>query len=151
MARMHARTRGKSGSSKPADQTVPKWVEYKKGEVEKLVVKLGKQDMTSAAIGTVLRDRYGIPSVKAITSSTVSTILKDNKLYGKYPEDLLNLMRRAVSLGKHMDVNNKDVHSKRGLQLIEAKIRRLGKYYVKNGKMPAGWKYDPKIAKIEVQ
>lgn len=151
MARMHSRKGGISGSSKPADQSVPKWVEYKKGEVEKLVVKLNKQGMGSALIGTILRDRYGIPSVRAVTGSKVVKILKDNKLDGKYPEDMLNLMRRAVVLGKHMQVNKKDVHSKRGLQLIESKIRRLGRYYAKNGKIPADWKYNPETAKIEVQ
>ena len=151
MARMHSRKGGISGSSKPADRTVPKWVEYKKGEVEKLVVKLNKQGMSSALIGTVLRDRYGIPSIREVTKTRVSKILIDNKLNNKYPDDLLNLMRRAVLLGKHMQVNKKDVHSKRGLQLIESKIRRLGKYYARNKKLPADWKYNPETAKIEVQ
>ncbi|MBW6461734.1 MAG: 30S ribosomal protein S15 [DPANN group archaeon] len=151
MARMHSRKGGKSGSTKPADQTVPKWVDYKKGEVEKLIVKLGKQDMNSAVIGTILRDRYGIPAVDKIVGKKISKILIDNEITHKYPEDMLNLMRRAVVLGRHMDSNKKDVHSKRGLELIQSKIRRLGKYYIKNKRLPADWKYNPQTAKIEVQ
>ncbi|MEA3230090.1 MAG: 30S ribosomal protein S15, partial [archaeon] len=111
MARMHSRKGGISGSTKPADKTVPKWVEYKKGEIETLVVKLKKQDMSAAMIGTVLRDRYGIPSVRSITGSKVLKILEKNKLTGPFPEDMLNLMKRAVFLRKHMSINRKDVHS----------------------------------------
>ena len=151
MARMHSRKGGISGSTRPADQTVPKWVDYKKGEVEKLIVKLGKQDMSSAVIGTILRDRYGIPAVDKIVGKKISKILTDNEITHKYPEDMLNLMRRAVILGKHMDSNRKDVHSKRGLELIHSKIRRLGKYYIRNKRLPADWKYNPQTAKIEVQ
>ncbi len=151
MARMHSRKRGSSGSSKPADKKVPGWVEYKKSEVEALIVKLHKQGLSAAMIGTVLRDRYGIPSVRVMTKSRVSKVLEKNKLTGKYPEDMMNLMKRAVSLRKHMLVNKMDNHSKRGLQLIESKIRRLGKYYKARGKIPADWKYDPEAAKLEVQ
>ncbi|MEO0301809.1 MAG: 30S ribosomal protein S15, partial [candidate division WOR-3 bacterium] len=39
----------------------------KKEDVEKLIEKLAQQRFSSAEIGMILRDQYGIPDVKAIT------------------------------------------------------------------------------------
>lgn len=148
---MHARKRGKSGSKRPPMKTVPRWVSYKKAEVEKLVINLAKEGYSSSMIGTILRDRYGIPSVKLITGKSVSKIMKENNLYPKYPEDLLNLLKRAVILRQHLSINKKDYTSKRSLELLESKIRRLGKYYIRKKVLPQGWKYNPEEAKVIVQ
>ena len=77
--------------------------------------------------------------------------MKDIKLYPEYPEDLFNLLKQAVTLREHLMKNKKDYTSKRGLGLLESKIRRLGKYYVKKGVLPEQWKYDPEQAKLLVQ
>ncbi len=151
MARMYSRKRGVSGSSKPVVKEVPKWVEYKKDEIEKLVIKLRKQECSPAMIGTVLRDQYGIPSVKQITGKKVIEILKENKMDSKLPEDMLNLVKKAVNVSEHMKTNRKDVHSMRGLLLSEAKIRRLAKYYKKKKVLPADWTYNRERAKLLVQ
>ncbi len=151
MARMHTRKKGSSRSRKPVGAEKPKWVDYKKDEVEKLVVKLRGEENTGAKIGLILRDQYGIPSVKDITGKTITQILKDNKAYGELPEDLTNLLKRAVQVQNHMDKNKKDVHTKRGLQCIESKIRRLGKYYKAKGVLNADWKYTKEKAKTMVQ
>ena len=90
MARMHARKRGRAGSKRPSTKTIPKWVRYKKDEVVKLVLKFANEGHASANIGLILRDQFGIPSVKIITGKTISEIMKENKIYPKYPEDLLN-------------------------------------------------------------
>jgi len=75
---MHSRKKGRAGSKKPS---VPaKWVEYKDNEVERLVVKLRKDGLISSAIGRILRDQYGIPSVKSVTGKTVMKILEENSL-----------------------------------------------------------------------
>jgi small subunit ribosomal protein S15 len=37
--------------------------------------------------------------------------------------------------------NHKDLHNKRALELTEAKIRRLAKYYINEGKLESDWKY----------
>ena len=50
-----------------------------------------------------------------------------------------------------MKKNKKDSTSKRGLELIESRIRRLGKYYIRKKKMPEEWKYNPEKAKLLVQ
>ena len=151
MARMHSRAKGRSGSKKPPVKIVPKWVKYSKKEVQDLIVKLAKEGHSSAAIGLILRDQYGIPDVKAITNKRISQILKEKGLYPEIPEDLLNLMKRAVRLRKHLEKHKKDLHSRRGLQNMESKIRRLAKYYIREGMLPKNWKYDPEKAKILVQ
>ncbi len=148
---MHARKKGKSGSKRPPSKTAPRWVSYKKNEVEKLVINLAKEGNTSAKIGLILRDRYGIPSVEQITGKSVKQIMKENNLYPKYPEDMLDLLRRAVNLRNHLAVHKKDYTSKRNLGLLESKIRRLGKYYIRKKVLPTGWKYDPEEAKLIVQ
>ncbi len=154
MARMHARKRGgKSGSKRPPRTAPPTWVEYTAEEVEGgLVVKLRKEGYSAAMIGTILRDQYGIPSVKLITGKKITKILEENGLAPQIPEDLMALIRKAVNLRKHLEMHPKDRHSMRGgLQLTESKIRRLVKYYRRTGKLPAKWRYDPEQAKLLVR
>ncbi|MEM5829999.1 MAG: 30S ribosomal protein S15 [Candidatus Aenigmatarchaeota archaeon] len=124
---------------------------YSKKEVENLVVKLAKEGYMPSMIGLILRDSYGIPSVKEITGKSITKILEENGIKYEIPEDLLNLLKRAVKLRKHLEIHRKDEHSRRGLILIESKIKRLEKYYKRVGKLPVDWKYDPEEAKILVQ
>ncbi|MFH1229241.1 MAG: 30S ribosomal protein S15 [Candidatus Aenigmatarchaeota archaeon] len=149
MAKMHSRKKGNAGSKKPA--MAAKWVEYKDKEVEELVLKLRKSGMNSAAIGRLLRDQYGIPSVKDVTKKTILKILEENKLTPKMPEDLYNLLKKAVELRNHMAKHKKDNTSKHGLQLLESKIRRLVKYYVRERKLPRGFTYEPERANLLVE
>ena len=53
----------------------------------------------------------------------------------------MNLMRRAAGLIDHMGSNHKDLHNRRALELTEAKIRRLAKYYIGEGRLSADWRY----------
>jgi small subunit ribosomal protein S15 len=151
MARMHARKKGKSSSKKPHTKAKPNWVKESSGEIEKLVVKLAKEGYGSADIGTTLRDQYGIPDVKKITKKNITDIMKENKVYPELPEDLLDLMRRAITVRKHLETNKKDLHSRRGLTLIESKINRLVRYYKKRKVIPNEWKYEPEKAKIIIK
>lgn len=130
---------------------VAPWVELSAKEIEALVVKFAKKGNKSATIGTVLRDQYGIPSVKMFTKKTVSQIMKDSNTYPKLPEDMFNMLEKAVNLREHMRKNKKDSTSKRGLELTESKIRRLAKFYKKEGVLPKEWKYDPEKAKLLVK
>lgn len=150
MARMYSRKKGKSGSKKPLQKTA-KWVDYKPEEVEDLVIKYAKQGLQSAKIGSILRDQYGVPSVKVVTKKTIAQILKENDLYSKLPEDLFNLLKRVVELRVHLEKNKKDYQSYRGLELTESKVRRLAKYYIRKGLLPKGWKYDPEQAKLLIR
>ncbi len=148
---MGKQRRGKHGSKKPPVKRIPKWLKYKKEEVENLVVKLAKEKIPSAQIGIILRDQYGIPDVKAITGKSISKIMKENKVYPEIPEDLLFLMKKAVRLREHLEKHKKDKTSKRGLEILESKIRKLAKYYVRKGILPKDWSYSPEQAKLIVQ
>ncbi len=150
MARMHARKRGKSSSKKPFRTGRPDWIEMDRKDIEKLVVDLYNKGHTTSKIGIILRDTHGVPDVKTAMGTSMYEVLKQNKIKMDYPEDLLNLMRRAVRMHNHMDDNHKDVYNKRQLQLTEAKIRRLGKYYVRKGVLPEGWSYKLHNAKLIV-
>lgn len=143
MARRYSGRKGKSGSTKPSKIVQPAWVNYKGREVELLVTKLAKEGKNSSQIGSYLRDAYGIPNVRAITKKTITQIMKEKKLMPALPEDLLNLMKRALKLRKHIDRNKKDQTGKRGLILTESKIRSIVKYYKKTKKLPTDWKYNP--------
>jgi small subunit ribosomal protein S15 len=151
MARMYSRKRGQSGSHKPVLKESPSWVGYKAGEVEQLIVKLAKQEKSSSEIGLILRDSYGIPSVRALTEKKIVEILDEKKLTGDLPEDLSNLIKRHIVLMKHLESNRHDMVGKRGMQLTEAKIKRLVKYYKKKGTLEAKWLYNKKKAKLYVE
>ena len=77
--------------------------------------------------------------------------MKKHNLYPEFPEDMFNLMKKAVNLRAHLENNRKDYTSSRGLELTESKIRRLAKYYRNEKILPEGWKYDPEKAKLMVR
>ncbi|MFH1770360.1 MAG: 30S ribosomal protein S15 [archaeon] len=151
MARMHSRKRGKAGSTKPAKKEIPSWVKYKSKEVELLVVKYAKEGLTPSRIGIRLRDTYGIPDVKMIVKKSISEILGDRKLLHELPEDLLALIKRSIQIRKHLVENIHDYPAKRGLQLTDAKINRLIKYYKRSGRIAVTWKFDPKRASFYLE
>ena len=45
------------------------------------------------------------------------------------PEDLYCLIKKAVSMRKHLEVNRKDKDTKFRLILVESRIHRLARYY----------------------
>ncbi len=148
---MYSRKKGKSGSKKPLKDADTKWVKYKPKEIEQLVVKLSKGGNGQAKIGLILRDSYGIPSVKKLTKKSVLQILKEKKLSSEIPEDLANLIKREILITTHIENNNKhDQPSIRGLTLTSSKIRKLIRHYITKGVLPKGWKYSKEQAKLLV-
>ena len=129
----------------------PEWLEMTEEEIVELIVKLHREGQSTSQIGIILRDQYGIPSTKSVLGEKITDILKNNGAEFEYPEDLLNLIKRAVNIREHLEENPKDLHSKRGLMIIESKIRRLVKYYTRNNVLPEGWRYDPKTAALLVK
>ncbi|XLU60797.1 hypothetical protein S245_020006, partial [Arachis hypogaea] len=51
-------------------------------------------------------------------------------------EDLYHLIKKAVSIKKHLERNRKDKDSKFKLILVESRIYRLARYYKKTNKLP---------------
>jgi small subunit ribosomal protein S15 len=139
------------GSKKPPYRVVPKWSSYSKEDVEKLILKLAKERNSSAKIGLILRDQYGIPDVKTLTRKTVSQIIKIQGITYDVPEDMMSLLKKAVHLRAHLLTSKRDRASKYGLEKLESKIRRFGKYYSRTGKLPKDWKYDIEKAKLIIQ
>lgn len=150
MARMHARKKGKSSSTKPYRTGRPEWLEMDRKEVMDLIVDLYNKGYSTSRIGIELRDNHGIPDVKTAMGMSMYEILTEKGIKMDYPEDLMNLLRKAVRMHRHMTDNHTDVHNKRALQLTEAKIRRLGKYYSRNGTLPQNWSYKLHQAKLIV-
>jgi small subunit ribosomal protein S15 len=143
MARMHSRKRGKSGSTRPARLEKPVWVELSADEVENEVVKLARRGYSKSKIGIMLRDSYGVPLVKVVTGKSISQILQENGVESPLPEDLTNLVKKALALREHLESNHKDLESRKGLQRTESKIYRLIKYYKKSKVLAPDFKYDP--------
>ena len=151
MARIYSRKKGKHGSKKPPLKIVPRWVKLKKNDVEDLVISLAKEKKNSAVIGTILRDQYGIPDVRTLTGKNITEMMSESKLYPDYPEDLISLFKKAIILREHLAKHKADKHSKTGLEHLESNIRRLIKYYAREGKISKEFQYDPKKVKLIVQ
>ena len=146
MARMHSRKHGKHGSHKPIKRIQLDWLIYDKNEVQKLIAKLSKDGKSSSEIGIILRDQYGIPDVRYFGIRVADVVEKKT-----VPEDMYNLMKKAVTVHRHMGEMRKDSKAKHGLELLESKIRRLGKYYSRTGRLPKDWKYSIEDAKLLVK
>jgi small subunit ribosomal protein S15 len=119
-----------------------------KEELGKHVLRLYGNGISPTMIGLTLRDQYGVPSVKPILGTKLTRYLRDNAEVPEIPEDLANLMRKAIGMRKHLASNKKDIHNRRWLQLTENKIRRLAKYYRGTGLLPANWQYKPETAEM---
>lgn len=50
------------------------------------------------------------------------------------------MIRKAISIRKHLEKNKKDKDAKYRLILIESRIHRLGRYYKRSQKLPAKWR-----------
>ena len=151
MARLHAHRKGKSGSTRPFLKANPEWVAMEKTDIEETIFLLHQEGLSAAAIGIRLRDGFGVPSVRLATGSSVLEILRAKGAKFTLPEDLAGLIRRAASLQTHLKEHRKDLSNKRGLQLIESKIRRLSRYYKDRGVIPTGWDYSLKLAELQVK
>ena len=151
MSRMHSKRKGSSGSKKPLLTENPKWVQQSPGEIMDLVAKMAGEGMSMAKIGLVLRDQHAIPNVRLATGKSIKTICEEKGVKFELPEDLQALMKRAVSMTDHVNKNPKDLHNLRGRKLMESKIRRLVKYYKREGIIPETWNYALDTAALQVE
>ena len=141
MARMFSKRKGSSGSNRRHGQEIPDWSNSDKKAIEELIMNLYDEGYSTAVIGTILRDQHSVPDVRGVLGMRIGAVIAKNGKSPRYPEDIMNLMRKAVKLIEHLDNNRKDLHNKRALELVESKIRRLATYYRSEGTLPADWKY----------
>jgi len=145
---MPKQEKGKSHETRPVSKRPPSWCKYQPEEVESLIVKLAKEGNSASRIGMILRDQYAIPLAKPISGKKIMKMMHDAGLAPTLPEDLGNLMKKAESLAAHLEKNKKDIHNRRSLQILEAKIHKLSRYYKREGVLPENWKYEAKLASI---
>ncbi|EXC17873.1 40S ribosomal protein S13 [Morus notabilis] len=126
MGRMHSRGKGISASALPYKRTPPSWLKISSQDVEENMCKFAKKGLTPSQIGVILRDSHGLAP--------------------EIPEDLYHLIKKAVSIRKHLERNRKDKDSKFRLILVESRIHRLARYYKKTKKLPPVWKYESTTA-----
>merc|ERR1719217_760798 len=84
--------------------------------------------------------------VATVKGSKILRILRQEKIAPELPEDLYHLIKKAVSIRKHLDRNRKDTDSKFRLILVESRIHRLARYYKKAKVLGPNWKYESATA-----
>jgi len=151
MSRIHSSRKGRSGSHRPYPLTKPAWVTATREEIVEQAVKLSKGGMSGAQVGEVLRDSYGVPSVRAVTGERMTDLLQSNGVKPDLPEDLQALLKRVVHLQRHLATHPKDHSNRRGLALIESRIRRLARYYRHRNVLPETWHYSATTAALQVE
>ena len=147
MTRIHSHRRGKSQSFRPINKNLD-WVEVTSAQISEIISKLNKEGLNSSQIGVVLRDQYTVPSVRAVVGKKMKEILEDIDASPAIPEDLDSLFKRAVRLQNHLKTNKGDRKNVRSLELLEAKIHRVSKYYKTRNVIPKDWKYKAMVAQL---
>jgi len=149
MGRLHTHNHGKAHSTRPSQLKVPSWINQDPKDVEEVIIKYAKEDLAASQIGIKLRDQHSIPLVKPVIKKTITRVLEENDLKPELPEDLNNIVMKAIGLQKHLKINKKDNRNRRSLELIEANVHRLSVYYKKIGRIPKNWKYKSIVAQLE--
>ena len=147
MTRIHGNSRGKSQSMKPSTMKSD-WVKLTPEQIGKLVVEMNKEALNASQIGIKLRDEHAISAIKSVTGKNMKGFMEENGINQEIPEDLEALVKRALSLQNHLKSNKGDRKNVRSLELLEAKVHRLSKYYKKKNIIPKNWKYKSVIAQL---
>jgi len=148
MARIHSHRHGKSHQTRPPSRSSPNWVTTTADEARTVVLKLAKEGVSPSRIGQALRDDYGVPLVKPLVGKSLGSIMAEGKVAPKLPQDLQDLIERAHRVQKHLEVHGSDRKNVHSLELVEAKIYRLSKYYKEKGILPSDFKYTAVVAQL---
>ncbi|KAK4689544.1 small subunit ribosomal protein S13e, partial [Tremellales sp. Uapishka_1] len=143
---MHSGGKGMSASALPFRRSQPSWSKATPEGVCDQIFKLAKRGLSPSQIGVVLRDSHGIPQVKSVTGNKILRILKTNGLAPSIPEDMYHLIKKAVAVRKHLERNRADKDSKFRMILIESRIHRLARYYIRKQQLPPTFKYEAATA-----
>ncbi len=101
------------------------WVKLTPEQIGKLVVEMNKEGLNASQIGIKLRDEHAISSIKSVTGKNMKQFIQN-----------------------HLKSNKGDRKNVRSLELLEAKVHRLSKYYKKKNVIPKNWKYKAVIAQL---
>ena len=93
-------------------------------EYEKRVLELAKSGLNSEKIGEMLRKEGRHPSEHG---KKISKILKEKELYNN--PDIKNLEAKLAELDRHHQSNKKDRTALKTRERIQAKLRKLKKYF----------------------
>jgi small subunit ribosomal protein S15 len=148
MARIHSHRHGKSHQTRPPSKSTPAWVTTTPDEARTVVFKLAKEGVSPSRIGQALRDDYGVPLVRQLTGKSLGRILAEGKVTPKMPQDLQDLIERAQRVQNHLRAHKSDRKNVHSLELVEAKIYRLSKYYKEKGILPSDFKYTAVVAQL---
>jgi small subunit ribosomal protein S15 len=151
MSRIHSGRKGRAGSHRPYPLTNPEWVTATSEEVVEQAVALAKGGQSAAQVGLVLRDQHAVPSSRAVTGKRLSVLLRENGVHPEIPDDLQALLKRVVHLQRHLTTHPKDLSNRRGLALMESRIRRLARYYRQRRRLPENWRYSAAGAALQVE
>ncbi len=148
MARIHSHRHGKSHQTRPPSKNTPNWVTTTPGDAKATVLKLAKDGVSPSRIGQTLRDDYGVPLLKPLLGKSLGKVLAEGKVAPKVPQDLQDLIERAQRVQKHLKAHKSDRKNVHSLELVEAKIYRLSKYYKQKGILSSDFKYTAVVAQL---
>ncbi len=148
MARIHSHRHGKSQQTRPSSKSAPAWVNPDAAAVKATILKLAKEGLTPSQIGVELRDEHGIPLVRPVLGKSINKVLAEGKVSPKLPQDLQDLIERAKRVQNHLQAHKSDRKNVHSLELVEAKIYRLSKYYRAKGILPPDFKYTAVVAQL---
>ena len=114
-----------AASALPYRRNPPLWLKATPEDVKDLIIKLARKGLSPSQIGVILRDQHGVPQTRFVTGNKILRILKSAGLAPELPEDLYCLIKKAVSVRKHLERNRNDKDSKFRLICIESRIHRL--------------------------
>jgi small subunit ribosomal protein S15 len=151
MSRIHSGRKGRAGSHKPYPLTRPEWVTVSSEEVVSQAVQLAKGGRSAAQVGLQLRDGLGVPGTRALTGKRLGALLAEAGVKPEIPDDLQALLKRVVHLQNHLKGHPNDLANRRGLNLMESRIRRLARYYRQHKRISESWRYSAAGAALQVE
>ncbi len=153
MAKLHSKKHGRAKSRKPVikDNEIQKISDESKQQITNLIIEYAKKGISPAVIGEKLKKEHKVPYVKLVLKKGIVKILEENNIKTEIPYDLLDLIKKAVNLQKHLEKNKQDTDNRIKLERIRSKIWRLTKYYINKNSLPEKWRYDPTTAELLVR
>ena len=142
MGRLHNPGKGIARRSLPYRRAAPTWCKVDATKLKEDIFKMARRGLLPSQIGVALRDSHGVAQVESITGAKILRVLKSGGMAPRLPEDLYHLIKKAVTIRKHLGTYRKDKDSKFRLILVEARIHRLARYYRSKRQLPPNWRYN---------